>query len=80
MRRLPIGVSLAWLFIILTFPFAGAVAYLFIGELRLGQRRAARAAQFRTPFHRWLAELQVGEVDWSTRPPSSVGLPACAKR
>jgi cardiolipin synthase A/B len=74
MRRLPIGVSLAWLFIVLTFPFAGAIAYLFIGELRLGQRRAARSAQLRTPFHRWLAELKTGEVDWSTHPPSSEAL------
>lgn len=74
MRRLPIGVSLAWLFIVLTFPFAGAVAYLFIGEMRLGQRRAARAAQLRTPFHRWLAEMKTGQVDWSTRPPSSEAL------
>ncbi len=74
MRRLPVGVSLAWMFIVLTFPFAGAVAYLFIGELRLGQRRAARAAQLRTPFHRWLAELKTGQVDWSTRPPSSEAL------
>lgn len=80
MRRLPIGVSLAWLFIVLTFPFAGAIAYLFIGELRLGQRCAARSAQLRTPFHRWLAELETGEVDWSTHPPSSECLPGCARR
>jgi cardiolipin synthase A/B len=74
MRRLSIGVSLAWLFIVLTFPFAGAIAYLFIGELRLGQRRAARAAQLGSPFRRWLADLKTGDVDWSTRPPGSEAL------
>jgi cardiolipin synthase len=73
-RRLPIGVSLAWLFIVLTFPFAGALAYLMIGELRLGQRRATRSAQLRAPFQDWLAESENGQVDWSTRPPSSEAL------
>lgn len=74
MRRLPIGVSLAWMFIVLTFPFAGAVAYLFIGEMRLGHRRAIRSAQLQTPFHHWLAGLKTGHVDWSTRPPFAEAL------
>ncbi|MEE9570319.1 MAG: PLDc N-terminal domain-containing protein, partial [Gammaproteobacteria bacterium] len=34
MRRRPVGVSLAWLFVILLFPFAGAFIYLLLGELR----------------------------------------------
>src|SRR5271163_3682468 len=50
MRRLPVGVSLAWLTIILVFPFAGAVLYLLLGEYRLGPRRAARAAAYRKSF------------------------------
>ena len=45
MRRLPVGVAMAWLVIILLFPFGGAVVYLLIGELRLGSRRAERAAR-----------------------------------
>ena len=57
MRRLSVGVSLAWLFVILVFPFAGAVAYLMFGELRLGRRRAARAALVRGPYRAWLSEL-----------------------
>ncbi|NLY99734.1 MAG: cardiolipin synthase, partial [Pirellulaceae bacterium] len=36
MRRRPVGVSLAWLTIILIFPFGGALIYLAIGETRLG--------------------------------------------
>src|SRR5262249_58067880 len=46
-RRLPVGVSLAWLAIILIFPFVGAVLYLLVGEYRLGRRRARRAAAYR---------------------------------
>jgi cardiolipin synthase len=46
MRRLPVGVSLAWLAIILIFPMVGAVFYLLVGEYRLGPGRARRAAIF----------------------------------
>ena len=46
-RRLPVGVSLAWLAIILIFPFAGAIIYLMVGEYRLGRHRAQRAAAYR---------------------------------
>src|SRR6202035_5652082 len=74
MRRLPIGVSLAWLFIVLTFPFAGAIAYLLLGELRLGVYRAARAAELRAPYRTWLDEVDVGDVDWTSRPPAAEAL------
>jgi cardiolipin synthase len=47
MRRLPVGVTLAWLLLILIFPGVGAVLYLLVGEYRLGgdgaRRRATRA-------------------------------------
>jgi cardiolipin synthase len=46
-RRLPVGVSLAWLGIILIFPFVGAVTYLLLGENRLGRSRTRRAAAYR---------------------------------
>ena len=68
MRRLPVGVSLAWLFVVVTFPFAGAIAYLLLGELRLGVYRAARAAEMRAPFRTWLDQVHVGDVDWTSRP------------
>jgi cardiolipin synthase len=74
MRRLPIGVSLAWMFIVLTFPFMGAIAYLFIGELRLGHRRAIRSTELQTPFHRWRTQLSKGDVDWSKHPASAEAL------
>lgn len=66
MRQLPVGVSLAWLSVILVFPFLGAVVYLFVGELRLGKRRMQRLAQMRTPFNAWLADLRERDpVDWN---------------
>jgi hypothetical protein len=44
-RRLPVGVALAWLSVILILPLAGAVLYLLFGEYRLGRGRRRRAAQ-----------------------------------
>jgi cardiolipin synthase len=44
-RRLPVGVALAWLSVILILPLAGAVLYLLFGEYRLGRGRTRRAAQ-----------------------------------
>lgn len=58
MRRMPVGTTLAWLFVVLMFPLAGAFAYLFFGELRLGRRRAARAAALHGPYQAWLTELR----------------------
>jgi cardiolipin synthase len=46
-RRLPVGVALAWLGIILIFPFVGVVTYLLLGEYRLGRHRSRRAAVYR---------------------------------
>jgi cardiolipin synthase len=39
-RRLDVGVSLAWIFVINAAPFVGAIFYLVIGERRLGRFRA----------------------------------------
>src|SRR5690606_34042960 len=43
-RRLPIGVSLAWLTVVFSVPFFGAVAYLLFGGKRLDRRRYVREA------------------------------------
>lgn len=89
MRRRPVGVSLAWLAIVLIFPFAGALVYLFIGELRLGRRRAERAAQIHEPYQHWLNELRGRyRAGWEVLEPlcqpvsrnveATVGIPALA--
>jgi cardiolipin synthase len=41
-RRLPVGVSWAWISVLLSFPLAGTIAYLNLGEYRLGRRRSSR--------------------------------------
>jgi cardiolipin synthase len=47
-RRLPVGVALAWLSLILIVPLVGAALYLLLGEYRLGRRRTRRAAELAT--------------------------------
>jgi hypothetical protein len=46
MKRCPIGVSLAWLALILAIPVLGVSAYLILGEVRLGRRQAQPEGQF----------------------------------
>ncbi|MHB8901933.1 MAG: cardiolipin synthase [Thermoguttaceae bacterium] len=66
MRRRPVGVSLAWLTIILIFPFGGAVIYLTFGETRLGNRRVKQTALVHGPYLQWLIGLEHRTtVDWS---------------
>lgn len=57
MRRRAVGFSLAWLTVIFGLPVFGALLYLFMGELRLGGKRARRANRLHGPFQEWLAEL-----------------------
>ncbi|TWT74475.1 Cardiolipin synthase [Posidoniimonas polymericola] len=57
MRRLPVGVSLAWILVVDGFPVAGPLLYLVLGELRLGSRRAQRFKQLFRPVVMWLKEL-----------------------
>ncbi|MGE3316041.1 MAG: cardiolipin synthase, partial [Planctomycetaceae bacterium] len=68
MRKRPVGVSLAWLAVILMLPFFGAFVYLFLGERRLGTKRAARSATFREPYENWVAELRKRQfTNWSSQ-------------
>jgi cardiolipin synthase len=58
MRRPPVGVSLAWLALISSAPFVGAVAYLLFGERRLGRQRAARIASSIGNVQKWQTALR----------------------
>lgn len=58
MRRKSVGVSLAWLTMILVVPFVGAFAYLIVGELRLGNRRAEWARTIHGPYQKWLQDVK----------------------
>jgi cardiolipin synthase len=75
MRRLPVGVSLAWLAIILIFPFIGAAIYLLLGEYRLGHGRIKRGAAYREANHAAVAtRLDAHRADVTTLEPESAAL------
>jgi len=81
MRRLPVGVSLAWLSVILVFPFVGNFIYLLIGELRLGQIRARRAELLHDPYEKWLAELKARALtEWPSEHSARQPLALLAER
>lgn len=60
MKRRPIGVSLAWLSLILAVPIVGISAYLILGEVKLGRRRAKLAQAMYRPYITWLQRLVAG--------------------
>ncbi|MCC6675860.1 MAG: cardiolipin synthase [Phycisphaerales bacterium] len=45
MRRRPVPVTLAWLVLLFYLPVASLVAYIMIGEVRLGERKGRRFAE-----------------------------------
>lgn len=66
MRKRAPSVSIAWLVIVLLFPFAGALVYLLFGETRLGERRAARLVKGRPMIRQWSSTLRHHpQIDWS---------------
>lgn len=58
MRRGSVGVSLSWLAVILLVPILGALVYLFVGEVRLGDRRAKMAIAIQDRYRYWHAALR----------------------
>ncbi|OQX19323.1 MAG: cardiolipin synthase [Desulfobulbaceae bacterium A2] len=64
MRKQAPSVSLAWLLVILFLPLAGPLAYLLLGEHRLGEKRARHAATSHEALRRWFATLTAPPPDW----------------
>lgn len=58
MKRRTVASATAWLLIIFFLPLVGIVAYILIGELNLGSRRAERAQSMWPITSQWLAELK----------------------
>jgi cardiolipin synthase len=80
MRRLPVGMALAWLAVILILPFAGVAIYLLIGEYRLGWERAKRASEVRDTCNKWLQEAEAAAgIDPDVLQPSSAALARLAE-
>jgi cardiolipin synthase len=57
-RRSPVGVSVAWIAVMLSVPFAGVAVYLLFGEKRLGRRRAERATACVEAVRAWQGLLR----------------------
>jgi cardiolipin synthase len=55
--RLPVATSLAWLLLVFFLPLVGAIAYLVLGEKRLGQKFAARTQAIKDRYDSWLQDL-----------------------
>jgi cardiolipin synthase len=72
MRRLPVGESLAWVFVVSVFPMAGPLIYLLLGELRIGSRRAQRVRDLFQPIDSWHQSL---EHSRGTLDPTAGGTP-----
>ena len=53
MRGNTVGVTFAWMTIVLALPYIGALIYLLIGELRLGERRLGRAREVIKKSRQW---------------------------
>ena len=56
-KRRPPGVSLAWLLLVIVFPYGGAILYLLMGERTLGRGRARRAEALLAPLQKWLTDV-----------------------
>ena len=55
--RLPVATSLAWLLLVFFLPLVGAIAYLVLGEKRLGRKFVARTRTIKDRYDSWLQDL-----------------------
>lgn len=55
-RRLAVGTSLAWLFILFFLPYFGIATYLLIGESSLGKKRAKRSFEINQLYQNFIKE------------------------
>ncbi len=86
-KRSNVSESLAWMGLILLFPFAGTFLYLWFGEALTGRRRSQWMKRVRPVFERWLLDVAPRTIsEWpegqeeeralSTMVLNTVGVPA----
>ena len=51
------AVSLAWLLLVFFLPLVGAIAYVVLGEKRLGRKFMARSRAIKGRYDSWLKDL-----------------------
>ncbi len=91
MRKRPVGVTIAWLGVIVLAPFLGAISYFLFGESRLGNRTERRMKELLPAYREWLSTPREATADWKGLPPEpleihelgvrTIGIPAlCGNR
>lgn len=74
-RHLPVGTTLAWLIMLFVLPVVGPALYLFIGENRLGRKRARRWRAIHDLYREWQAGLRGrAAVAWDKLHPRGAAL------
>lgn len=74
-RHLPVGATLAWLIVLFALPLLGSALYLFIGENRLGQKRAQRWRDIHDLYREWQGRLKSrADIDWQALHPRARSL------
>ncbi|MBK4713922.1 MULTISPECIES: cardiolipin synthase [Tenebrionibacter/Tenebrionicola group] len=66
MKRRAVPSAMAWLLVIYILPLVGIVAYLSLGELNLGKRRAERAHAMWPSTAKWLNDLKACKPIFAT--------------
>ncbi|WP_049723556.1 cardiolipin synthase [Gilvimarinus polysaccharolyticus] len=75
MRRLPVGVSLAWLLVLVLLPYVGVGLYLLFGERFLGVKRAGRTVRLKQAYlHTRRNGLDNQRQNWHNHHPASRAL------
>lgn len=81
MRKRTHGASLAWLVVILLFPFIGGFFYLLFGENRISETRTERIKLSFRHYQHWLRTLQGrSPVKWQNLNPECLPLHYLARR
>ena len=74
MQRSVRGVALSWLLLVAALPLAGALAYLLIGERRIGRKRSHGLQALQTDF-KAIAKATIPadftSVNWQELPPAA---------
>jgi cardiolipin synthase A/B len=74
-RHLPVGTTLAWWIVLFVLPVLGPALYLFIGENRLGRKRAQRWRDIHDLYVEWQGGLKErAAVDWDALHPRAGSL------
>ena len=74
-KRKPIGISLAWLFLIYVIPLLGIIGYFILGELHLGKKREKRGEEVSEDFKQWLnVEVQKNRLPEHLSSPSVLSM------